>query len=260
MMKKAKSGRKKRPGIRLSSFWELAGSALRISRPLPFHSHTTCCPSPCLGYYPQQLATMATPSPRGRVDSGRGTIAGPFPSVPLRTVRDRFRVTRLSGGGLAPVQSSHITCASPYKTIHLDCFALCVAFPRSPVGHHSHDYYQSSVAIFLAEGRPSRVSSRCYVQASDVRHPLISLLDLIGHRPRWRGCIGREAFPLHIVASLSDVAAVGTSRPDWRLGFRQSSFTLIVRVLRRVHLHVFGEPPRSRHAFVPLGFPRQVSR
>jgi hypothetical protein len=30
---------------------------------LPFHSHTTCCPSPCLGHYPQQLSTMATPSP-----------------------------------------------------------------------------------------------------------------------------------------------------------------------------------------------------
>jgi len=184
MMKKAKSGRKKRPGIRLSSFWELAGSALRISRPLPFHSHTTCCPSPCLGYYPQQLATMATPSPRGRVDSGRGTIAGPFPSVPLRTVRDRFRVTRLSGSGLAPVQPSHITCASPSKAVHLDCFALRVAFPRSLVGHHSHDYYQSSVAISFSGGRRSRVPSQWYVRATDVGHPLISLLDLIGHRPR----------------------------------------------------------------------------
>jgi hypothetical protein len=51
------------PGIRLSSFWELPGSALRISRPLPFHSHTTCCPSPCLKHYPEHSSTMATPSP-----------------------------------------------------------------------------------------------------------------------------------------------------------------------------------------------------
>ena len=101
---------------------------------------------------------------------------------PLRTVRDRFRVTRLCGGGLASVQPLHITCASPWKVVHLDRFALYVAFPRSLVGYHSHDYYRSSVAIFLSEGRRSRVSSRWYVRATDVGHPLISLLDLIGHR------------------------------------------------------------------------------
>jgi len=139
---------------------------------------------------------MGVPSPCGRVDGGRGTTAGPFPSVPLRTVRDRFRVTRLSGSDCALVQHTHITCASPCTAVRLDCFALRVAFPRSLVGHHSHDYYQSSVAISLAEGRRSRVSSRWYVRATDVGHPLISLLDLIGHRPRRRGCDGREPSPI----------------------------------------------------------------
>jgi hypothetical protein len=57
------------------------------------------------------------------------------------------------------------TCAFPCTAVRLDCFALHVAFPRSPVGHHSYDYYQSSVAIFLAEGRRSRVSSRWHVLA-----------------------------------------------------------------------------------------------
>ena len=65
-------------------------------------------------------------------------------------MRDRFRVTRLSGSSHAPVQQMHITCASPCTAVRLDCFALHVAFPRSLVGHHSHDYYQSSVAISLA--------------------------------------------------------------------------------------------------------------
>lgn len=62
-------------------------------------------------------------------------------------MRDRFRVTRLSGGSHAPVQPLHIPCASPCMAVHLDCFALRVAFPRSLVGHDSHDYYQSSVAL-----------------------------------------------------------------------------------------------------------------
>jgi len=127
----------------------------------------------------------------------------------------------------------HITCASPCKAVRLDCFALYVAFPRSPVGHHSHDYYQSSVAISLAEGRRSRVSSRWYVLATDVGHPLISLLDLIGHRPRRRGCDGREPSPFaRHGTDLRRDAGGGTDRPDWRLGFKQCSLTPIVRVLR----------------------------
>src|SRR5258708_13731385 len=106
---------------------------------------------------------------------------GPFPSVPLRTTHECFQLTWLSSSSLAPVQHLHISCASPCKAVCLDCFALYVAFPRSLVRHHSHDYYQSSVAISLASGRRSRVSSPWYVLATDVGHPLISLLDLIAH-------------------------------------------------------------------------------
>jgi hypothetical protein len=121
---------------------------------------------------------------------------------------------------MASVQHQHITCASPCIAVHLDCFALRVAFPRSPVGHDSHDYYQSSVAISLAEGRRSRVSSPWYVLATDVGHPLISLLDLIGHRLRRRGCTRREAVPAHIVASLPDVVAMGDKPPRSEIGFQ----------------------------------------
>src|SRR5260370_12927091 len=84
---------------------------------------------------------------RCRVDGGRGAIAGPFPSVPLRTVHDRFRVTRLSGGCFPPVQNTHISCSSPWEAVRLDRFAFYVAFPRSLAGHHSHDSYRSSFSV-----------------------------------------------------------------------------------------------------------------
>jgi hypothetical protein len=183
-----------------------------------------------------------------------------FLSARLRTVRDRFRVTRLSGGGSVSVQQQHIPCASPCMAVHLDCFADVAWLSHAP---------RWGITPTTTISPPSPSSSRkegdpAFRHAStsehDVGHPLISLLDLIGHRPRGRGCNGREASPLHLVAPLSDVAALGASRPDRRLDFKQSSFTPIARVLRRAHLHVFGEPPRSRQAVVPFGFPRQVSR
>ncbi|EFH89449.1 hypothetical protein Krac_11007 [Ktedonobacter racemifer DSM 44963] len=165
---------------------------------------------------------------------------GTFSSAPSRTTHARFRSTWLSSSSFPPVQPMHITCASPWKAVYLDRFALHVAFPRSLVRHDSHDYYRSSVANFLSKGRRSRVSSRWYVLATDVGHPLISLLDLIGHRPQRRGCIRRETNLLHTVASISDVVSTGKRRPDWRLDFKQYSLTHIVRVLQRISLHVFG--------------------
>ncbi len=111
-------------------------------------------------------------------------ITGTFSTPLLRTTHECFHLTWFSGGSIPPVQNAHISCSSPWNTVHLDCFALYVAFPRSLVRHHSHDYYQSSVAISLSEGRRSRSSSQWYVRATDVGHQFISLLDLIGHRPQ----------------------------------------------------------------------------
>ncbi len=136
--------------------------SIRLSRcvPLPigpnvpsgtaFSLETSPCgPSPCPGRYPRRSSTMTTPSPCGRVDGGRGSLRT-FSSVPLRTTHECFHLTWLSSSSLASVQQMHISCASPCKAVRLDCFALYVAFPRSLVRHHSHDYYQSSVAISLA--------------------------------------------------------------------------------------------------------------
>ncbi len=59
--------------------------------------------------------------------------------------------------------ASRTPCCRP--TTHLVPFALRVAFPRSPVGRHSDDYYGTSVAIGLAPRRPSRVPSIIDVRA-----------------------------------------------------------------------------------------------
>jgi hypothetical protein len=44
-------------------------------------------------------------------------------------------------------------------------FALCAAFPRSPVGRHADDYYGTSVTLGLAPGRPSRFPAIIDVRA-----------------------------------------------------------------------------------------------
>ena len=46
----------------------------------------------------------------------------------------------------------------------------------------------------------------------------------------------------------------------WRLGFRQSSFHHIARVLQGTILHAFRWPLLLRHALVPSGFRLQVNR
>ena len=51
-------------------------------------------------------------------------------------------------------QTSPSPCPRP-----LVPFALWLALPTSLVGHHSHDYYETSVAVTLAGGRRSRIPS-----------------------------------------------------------------------------------------------------
>jgi hypothetical protein len=46
----------------------------------------------------------------------------------------------------------------------------------------------------------------------------------------------------------------------WKLGFRQFSFHHIARVLQGYVLNAFGRTLLRRHASVPFGFRRQVSR
>lgn len=62
------------------------------------------------------------------------------------------------------------------------------------------------------------------------------------------------------MASPSDVVATSGSLHRWRLGFKQFRFRRIARVSRGDILHAFEYPPLCRHALVPFGFRRQVSR
>jgi hypothetical protein len=48
------------------------------------------------------------------------------------------------------------------------------------------------------------------------------------------------------------VVSTGTLLPAWRFGFKQSSFTHIMRVLQHLCLHVFIRSLRSRQALVPF--------
>src|SRR5262249_12532997 len=56
------------------------------------------------------------------------------------------------------------------------------------------------------------------------------------------------------------VVAVSVRFHHWRLGFRQSSFHHIARVLQGATLHAFRWPLLLRHALVPSGFRLQVNR
>jgi hypothetical protein len=121
-------------------------------------------------------------------------------------------------------------------------------------------YYQSSVAIFLSEGRRSHVSSRWYVLATDVGHPLISLLDLIGHRPRRRGCDGREPSPFarHGTGFRRDaggghVAPIG----DWVSN--NPVLPVSCGSCGTSTSHAFRRSPLYQQAVVPFGFPHLVS-
>ncbi len=52
-----------------------------------------------------------------------------------------------SSDGLPSVQNVHISCSSPSEGHHLRCFPLCMAFPCSPAGRDSCEYYQRSVTL-----------------------------------------------------------------------------------------------------------------
>jgi hypothetical protein len=136
------------------------------SQPLPIPACAPCLPLPCMplsgtpwwGVTP--TTHMEAPSPSCRVDGGRGAIAGPVPSVPLRTVRDRFRVTRLSGGNLAPVSASAHHVRFPLHCCPPGLLRLVRGFPTLP-GEASLSRLLSVLRrISLSGGRRSRVSSR----------------------------------------------------------------------------------------------------
>jgi hypothetical protein len=85
-------------------------------------------------------------SPRGK------PAAGPFPSAPLRTDRDRFRVNQLSSQATS-TRFRSLCISHPWAfqmAPSLSPFALWPALPAA-------DYYGDSVTLGLAPVRPSRV-------------------------------------------------------------------------------------------------------
>src|SRR5437588_2220265 len=77
---------------------------------------------------------------RSRVGGRRGTIASPFSTSPLRTRRDRFRVTSLSSGHAChPKAASDIQChsGSPHFAYRMAPARLttCAPFPCGWLSH-----------------------------------------------------------------------------------------------------------------------------
>src|SRR4051795_2068307 len=94
----------------------------------------------------------------------------------------------------------------------------------------------------------------------DVGAPSAPLNGVIPHRPP-RGRFRRRRLCRPIaVAPTSDAVSGDVRLHPWRLGFEQCGPHLIARALRDPAVSVFGPFPLRRHATVPLGFHRRVSR
>jgi hypothetical protein len=87
---------------------------------------------------------------------------------------------------------------------HLAPFALRAAFPPSPAGRDSGDYYEASVAMGLAPGRRSRVRP-CRTVQRDVGVPLISFNALAGRRSAPRRLCRPPSTPTQGTAPVTDV-------------------------------------------------------
>jgi hypothetical protein len=83
---------------------------------------------------------------------------------------------------------------------------------------------------------------------------------LAAHRPSRKGYVRQKSHSTLVMAPPLGVVAVGVRFHHWRLGFRQSSFHHIARVLQGTILHAFRWPLLLRQALVPSGFRLQVSR
>ena len=121
------------------------------------------------------------------------------------------------------------------------------------------DYYGGSVAIGLAPRRRSRVPSLLDMKR-DVGTSFVPLSDLVGHRPlagRFRQLPRDCRMP---VAPHQTWLSGDVRLHRWELRFKQSSLCHIARALQDGALHAFRHLPLRRHALVPFGFRRQVSR
>src|SRR5262249_49881854 len=84
--------------------------------------------------------------------------------------------------------------------------------------------------------------------------------------PRWESLSSRRLYRLTVPAATRD--DIGFRRGAdgrvtftcWRLGFKQSSFHPILRVLQPMAIHVVWFMLRYWHALVPVVFRREVSQ
>ena len=149
--------------------------------------------------------------------------------------------------------STHLADLPVRVSGHLPPFPLWTAFPPS-------EYYGGSVALRLAARRAIPPSQGAGRLERDVGAPSAPLNGVIPHRPP-RGRFRRRRLCRPIaVAPTSDAVSGDVRLHPWRLGFEQCGPHLIARALRDPAVSVFGPFPLRRHATVPLGFHRRVSR
>ena len=137
--------------------------------------------------------------------------------------------------------------------IHLTPFALCQAFPGS-------DYYGVSVALGVAPGRQSRVSSLVDVQGG-LGAPFVSLRSLEttllpGACSSQGYCFGSviQRTKLSIIREVSDVSrCIGVdASTKWTLGFKQFSLHHATRALAGLQLSGFAISCLSGTCCFPL--------
>ncbi len=199
---------------------------------------------------------MTTPSPWGRVGGWRVALAGTFPTSPLRTVRDRFRVTRLSGGIHAPVQPLHISCASPLAWPSTWTASPCAWLSHAPRWGMTPTTTISppSPSSSRKEGDPAFRHDATSEHA--VGHPLISLPGLIDHRPGQRGCERRESFPFAHPGTGLRRATGGGGSPRLEIGFQTiQSYPYRAGLAAPQPLTSWAEHRAHGRLLSPLGFP-----
>ena len=141
----------------------------------------------------------------------------------------------------------------PVGRRHLPPFPLYTAFPFA-------EYYGGAVALRLAARRAIPHSLDARRRERDVGGPFAPLSGVMLPRPRC-GRFGRTPLsrPISEAPPLDVVAEDGCLHP-WRLGFAPYSPRPIARVLQNETINVFRSLLRSRHALVPFGLRRRVSR
>src|SRR3954466_3365465 len=130
---------------------------------------------------------------------------------------------------------------------------MWTAFPSS-------EYYGGSVALRLAACRAIPHSRGAGRVERDVGASFAPLNGMMSHRPP-RGRFERRHPCRPIAVAPPEDAVSGDVRLHrWRLRFEQSGPHRIARALRDGIVSDFGPLPLRRHATVPFGFRRRVSR